>query len=420
MDAVVPPGGVVHGVDVAGDLRRGGQAPGYAVQPRRQTDRHRQIGVAGGVGRAQLHPGGLAPGGGNADQGGAVGGRPGPIAGGLVAAAQPLVGVDQGVGYRREALDMVQNAGDEGVGRLGQLPLPVGVVKYIFAVLEQGHVQVHPVPGDVVDGLGHEGGVQAVLLGHALGGQPEGHDLVRTVYGPGVLEVDLVLAGGVLMVAGFDLKAHLLQIQADLPAGGFAVVQRAQVEVARLVLGAGGGPAVLVRLKEEKFQLRPDVELIKAHGVGPAQRPAQHPPGVPHKGRAVGVVHVAEHAGHPAPGHLRRQDKEAVQVGVQALVRLVDAGEALDGGAVKHDLVVHRLLHLGGGDGHVLHLAENVGELHPDELDLLLPDQADDVFLGIGHGQNLLSSDFVCRLYKYRISQPVLSRNFIDKSAGFR
>ncbi len=79
------------------------------------------------------------------------------------------------------------------------------------------------------------------------------------------------------------------------------------------------------------------------------------------------------------------EDHEAVQIGIEVLVGLVDADKALDGGAVQHDLVVHRPLHLGGGDGHVFQLTENVGELHPDELDVLLPHDADDVLFRIAH-----------------------------------
>ena len=246
---------------------------------------------------------------------------------------------------------------------------------------------MHPVAGDVVDGLGHEGGVEVVLLGDALGHQLKGHNLVGALQGVVILKVDLVLSHGALVMAGLNLKAHLLQIQADLLPGGFAVVQGAQVEVGGLVLGPGGGPAVLVGLKEEELQLGPDVEHVKAHALRPAEHPAQHAPGVAHEGGAVGVVHIAEHPGHPPPGHLLGDNHKAVQIGVEALVRLVDAGEALNGGAVEHNLVVHRLLHLGGGDGHIFHLAENIGELHPDKLNIILPDNADNVFFGVAHKQ---------------------------------
>ena len=51
--------------------------------------------------------------------------------------------------------------------------------------------------------------------------------------------------------------------------------------------------------------------------------------------------------------------------------------------AIHHNLVVQRPPDLRGGDGYVFQLAENVCELHTDELGILLPDQPDDVLLGV-------------------------------------
>ena len=61
----------------------------------------------------------------------------------------------------------------------------------------------------------------------------------------------------------------------------------------------------------------------------------------------------------------------------------MDAGETLDGAAVDGDLVAHRLPDLGGGDGHVLCLAEHIGKLHADEVDAFLLHHADNIFFGI-------------------------------------
>ena len=163
------------------------------------------------------------------------------------------------------------------------------------------------------------------------------------------------------------------------------MVQRAQVEVTRLIPRLGGGAPLLVGLKEEKFQLRPDIKGIKAHVPGPLDHPAQHAPGVAHKGGPVGVVHIADKPGHLALGGAPGEDGEAVEVGVQVLVRLIHPGKALDGGAVEHDLVIDRLFDLVGRDGHVFQLAENIHKLHADKFDLFLLHDADDVFLGIAH-----------------------------------
>jgi hypothetical protein len=61
----------------------------------------------------------------------------------------------------------------------------------------------------------------------------------------------------------------------------------------------------------------------------------------------------------------------------------MDADKALDGGAVHHDLVVHGLLDLGGGDGDVFKLTKNIGELKADKFYVLFRYDSDDIFLRI-------------------------------------
>ena len=194
-----------------------------------------------------------------------------------------------------------------------------------------------------------------------------------------------MLALGALVVAGLDLEFHLLQGHADLPAGGLAVVQGAQIEVARLVVGLGGGLALVVGLEQEELRLRAHVEPVKAHVVGLLDHPFQHIPGVAHKGRAVGVVHVADEPGHLAVVGPPGEDTEALEIRIEILVGLVDAHKALDGGTVEHALVVDGLLDLGGGNGHILQHAEDVGKLEPDKLNVLLLDDADDVLFVVDH-----------------------------------
>ena len=286
---------------------------------------------------------------------------------------------------------MGQQAGDEGVGLLGQAPLVAGIIECVLSITEQGHIGVHSRAVDAEDGLRHKGGVEAVLLSQGFYRQLEGHDVVGGVEGFLILEVDLMLARGHLVVAGLDLKAHLLQGHADLPAGALAVIQGAQVEVARLVVGLGGGTALVVGLEQEELGLGPHVEGVIPHVLGPLKDPLQGAAGIAHKGSAVGVVDIADQPGNLAVAGPPGENHEGVQIGIEILVGLVDADETLDGGAVEHNLVVDRLLDLGGGDGHVLQLTENVGELEADKLDILLVDDADNIFLGVRHCRYLLS-----------------------------
>ena len=70
---------------------------------------------------------------------------------------------------------------------------------------------VHARAVDAVDRLGHERRVQAVLVGDGLEGELEGDGVVGGAQRVGVLEVDLVLAGGHLVVGGLDADPEGLQ-----------------------------------------------------------------------------------------------------------------------------------------------------------------------------------------------------------------
>ena len=113
-------------------------------------------------------------------------------------------------------------------------------------------------------------------------------------------------------------------------------------------------------------------------------------------------------AGHTeaAGGHLL--DGGAALVPQTLLILAALAGVGLAADAV-HDLAVQRLFNLRGGNGHVLHLSEDIRKLHPDELDVLLTDNADDFLPGIfaQHSVELLSvggfSLFAALLWKIRL-----------------
>ena len=239
---------------------------------------------------------------------------------------------------------------------------------------------------------GHEGGVQAVFLCQRLHRQLEGHNVIRRGQRVGIPEVDLMLPGRHFVMAGLDFEAHLFQRHADLAPRALAVIQRSQVEVARLVRSRRGRMPFFVHLEQEELALRPHVETI-AHLRGPGQHFLQHPAGIARERRSVRVVYVADQSRNLAVLGPPGQDRKGVQVGMQVLVALVDPDKALDAAAVDHDLVIDRFLDLAGGDRHVFQLAEDIGKLHPDEFHIVFPYQADNVFLRVlAHDPDLPNS----------------------------
>ena len=275
---------------------------------------------------------------------------------------------------------MVKDSGDELVSLLGKLALVRGIEEDILPVLEEGHIRMHAGAVDAFEGLGHESRMQAVPLGRGLDGQLEGHDLVGRSQGVRVLEVNLVLALGNLVVGSFNFEAHLLEEEGNLTTGVGAPVQGSQVEVAGIVTGRGRGPSFLVGGEEEELKLGSDVEGIALVRCL-LKLSLQNISRVAGKRCAVGIIDVADETGNLSLLGSPGENHEAVEVRAQVLVGLVDAGKSLDGGAVNHDLIVHGLLQLASRDGNILQLAEDVGELHTDEGYVLVLNDFSDIIL---------------------------------------
>ena len=231
---------------------------------------------------------------------------------------------------------------------------------------------VHAGAVDPEDRLGHEGGVQAVLQGHLLDHEAEGRNVVGGGHRLGVLEIDLVLAGGDLVVRRLDLEAHRLEHDHDVAPALLSEVDRGQVEVAAGVVGVERGASLLVLLEQKELGLRPGHHL-EALFRGALDLPLERQPRTAGERRAVRQMDVADHARHfravrVGPGI----DLEGVPVGNQQHVRFFDAGESLDRRAVEHDLAVEGFLELTARHLDVLDDAQEVGELESEEADFLL------------------------------------------------
>ena len=232
---------------------------------------------------------------------------------------------------------------------------------------------VHARPVDAEERLRHEGGVQAPRRGDRLERGLEGDRVVGGAQRIGVLEVDLVLAGGDLVVRRLDPDPELLErvhhLLADLGAEVLG-----EVEVAGRVVRQRLHGAVLA-LQQEELELGAGVQR-EAELLRPIELAAQDAARVTGEGVAVRVVHVADDARAAgvelllavrADARLPRDRAEGGQVGHQEHVRLGDPGEALDARSVEPLAVLDRLLQLVHRDLDALHLAHDVGELEADE-----------------------------------------------------
>ena len=232
-----------------------------------------QVGVAGGVGAAQLHARRLlAPGvvQRHAHERRAVAPRPRHVHGRLEAGDEALVGVDPLREDRADLARVLELAGDEGLADVREEVLVVGVEEGVAPVLEERLVGVHPRAVLAEHRLGHEGRVPAVLHRVLLDGDAVGHAVVGHLHRVGVAHVDLVLARADLVVGVLDVDPELLEREHRLATHVRAGIERRQVEVAAAVEHVGRAAV----FEQEVLELGTDVERLEAHLAAPAARRA--------------------------------------------------------------------------------------------------------------------------------------------------
>ena len=261
--------------------------------------------------------------------------------------------------------------------------------------IRQRHVDVHPAAVLPFDGLRHEGRVHPFPLGDDLRRHLEGHDFVRGGKGVDILEVDLMLGRGDLVVARLNFIAHGPHVQDDVPAHVLRAVQVLRVEVARAVPDADVRPAVLIQREEEKFALRPHVKMV-AHLLGLFDRALQDESGIPFEGFPVRAAHVADHARHLALLRAPGKYFEGIGIRMQIHVRFLHPDKAFHAGTVEHAVVVQGPVQLARGNRYVLEHSVQVGELEADELHLLVLNNSQNFFSR--HNSSFCSPQFPSRI----------------------
>jgi hypothetical protein len=228
--------------------------------------------------------------------------------------------------------------------------------------------------------------------GDRLEGRLEGDRVVGGAQRIGVLEVDLVLAGGHLVVRCLHLDAELLEpvhhLLADL---GAEVLGKIEVpsRVVRQRLNRPVLPA-----QQEELELRTGVER-EAEVARPLQLPLQHAARIAGEGIAVRRVDVADDARRTgaqlgavgADARLPRDGAERAEIRLQEHVGFGDPREALDRAAVEPLAVLDGLFQLVHRHLHRFHAADDVGELQADEAQVaLLGGLHDGGEVSAGHG----------------------------------
>ena len=105
-----------------------------------------------------------------------------------------------------------------------------------------------------------------MALGNGLGCHLKSHNVICCLKTFCILQIDLMLGRSNLMVACFHLKAHIFQIEHNISAHIFPKINRGNVKIAGSLMRLGSRPSLFVRVEQEKFTLRSNLERISHIG----------------------------------------------------------------------------------------------------------------------------------------------------------
>ena len=189
--------------------------------------------------------------------------------------------------------------------------------------------------------------------------------------------------------------AHLLKREHRFAAKVGRVVERRQIEIAALVDRLGRG----IALEAEILDRRADIDRI-AHRACTLQHIHEHMARVAGSRRPVGRAQIAEHARHAIVARAPRQHLERRRVGMHEHVGILQACEAVDGRPVEADAFLKRDFDVGGRNGDVFQIAENVGEPQSQKANVALFNLLDDILLRIDHESPLTAVLGKTRLWR--------------------
>ena len=323
-----------------------------AAHTRGQRHGNREVGVARGIGAAQLDAtrqllARLVRG--HAHERRAVLGAPGGVARDLAVGHEALVGVDRGVGDERVLRRVGEKARHVVLRQLGEVvhrPLALGPEQVVAVMVEERLAQEQRRARHARERLGHERGEDVVRVSRLLHDETGRHDVVGAGHGLGVAKRQAVLRRRHGMVGVLHRNRHLLELEDGVAAQVARGVLGREVEVASVVERRGHGRALLDRrvlLEVEELELGADVQDV-AGGIGLAEGAQRAGARVAHEGLAVRGPDVAEDAGHAGLARAPRQNLEGARVREGEHVGLLERGEAVDRRAVEADALLERLL----------------------------------------------------------------------------
>src|SRR5438093_7686501 len=221
--------------------------------------------------------------------------------------------------------------------------------------------------------------------------------LIRALEGIAEPQVELVLAGGDLVMAGLDRDPEMVEPVDDLLPDVAAQVDR-MVEVAGPIVPPRTQAAGRVGVQQKELQLDCD-RVIEPQRRRLRQCPGEHAPRIARKPVPLRGQQVADHLG--ARDCVAGGDGEGLEVWTEEHITFEDAGEALHRRAVEPLAVTHRVGQPLCRNRDALYRAEDIDEAQVKEADVARGQPLHRPFDGdrrraAGGGLSLRRREFLC------------------------
>ena len=226
--------------------------------------------------------------------------------------------------------------------------------------------------GTVHTGLGlrHKSCMKTVTLRNGTDSGFHRHDLVRCLQRIIHGKFYLVLTGSDLVSGGFHLVTHLFQCQYDIPPGIFPQIHRTQIKIACPLVGNGGGDAVIIRVKQEKFTLRIYFQCI-TQAFCFFQNFFQKISGASLIGSSICTDQITDQPCNLSLLRSPGQNTECGQIRAKIHFCFFRTDKAFNRRSINDTPVIHGFRKLSRRNGDILHRTEHIGKLKADKFHIL-------------------------------------------------
>ena len=177
--------------------------------------------------------------------------------------------------------------------------------------------------------LWHKCGMQAVTLCYSSDRQLKGHNIVSGSKRLIVFKINFMLTGSYLVMGRLDFKAHFFQCQHHIPSCVLSQVHRTDVKITGFFMGGCGGLSAVIRVKQEEFTLRTDLESI-SHILRFPDHFLEDISGISLESLTICAVYVTDQSGNLSLLGTPGKNLKRIIIRIQIQVGFLDSYKTID------------------------------------------------------------------------------------------